>query len=100
MRQIVRCKSTPYLRLINIAKRCIGIDHVSRGAIAMTVSAKIAILVDAMKHGGGEIAKIPPAERGRLAAVLRWCAAEIDPPKKVVPIAGVLSDLKTGRAHD
>jgi hypothetical protein len=71
------------------------------GRVVMTVTGKIAVLVDAMKHGGeGEIAKIPPAERGRLAAVLRWCAAEIDPPKKIVPISGVLSDLKAGRADD
>jgi hypothetical protein len=66
----------------------------------MTVTGKIAVLVDAMKHGGEEIAKIPPAERGRLAAVLRWCAAEIEPPRKVVPISGVLHDLKTRRAYD
>ena len=66
----------------------------------MSVPGKIAILVDAMKHGSEEIDRIPPAERGRLAAVLRWCAAEIDVEKKVVPISGVLRDLRTRQAHD
>jgi hypothetical protein len=78
----------------------VSVDLNPREADAMTVSAAIAMLVDAMKHGSHDVERIPPAERGRLAAVLRWCAAEIDPAKKVVPISGVLRDLRTRRGHD
>jgi hypothetical protein len=56
----------------------------------------IAVLVDAMKHGSHDIERIPPAERGRLAAVLRWCAAEMD-PLRASPKAGVLLELQGTR---
>lgn len=66
----------------------------------MSVSAKIAVLVDAMKHGSEEIEQIPPAERGRLAAVLRWLATTMEPVKNGAPKEGLLHELKTRRAHE
>jgi hypothetical protein len=64
----------------------------------VSISAKIAVLVDAVKKDGFE--GIPPAERRRLAAVFRWFAVEVDPDKKIVPMSGVLRDLKMRQAHE
>jgi hypothetical protein len=59
----------------------------------MTISAKTAVLIDAVKREGFD--GLPPAERRRLADLFRYFADKADPPKNDVPKSGVLADLRT-----
>jgi hypothetical protein len=62
----------------------------------MTVISKIAGLIEALRREPDAFAKIPPAERQRLAQVCRFIADRADPPEAGVPRAGILADLRGG----
>jgi hypothetical protein len=67
---------------------------------AMTIAAKIAGLIEALRLEPDAFASMPPAERQRLAQVCRFIADKADPRKADVPKAGVLLDLKQGRRSE
>jgi hypothetical protein len=55
------------------------------------LAATVEILIGEVNRRSQE--GLSPAERTRLAAVLRWLAAKIEPERKVIPFRGVLCDL-------
>jgi hypothetical protein len=67
---------------------------------AMTIAAKIAGLIEALRLEPDAFATMPPAERQRLAQVCRFIADKAEPPKADAPKSGVLLDLKQGRRSE